>query len=383
MISHSSGAAGGAEDDFERMLKYLHGTDQYEIYALFPEGPRVSIWKNYCAAYGLYHWGWLPVINEGILSYIKYIFKFFIQAAQISKFVNKNSYDICIINVAVLVWPVIILGFKKQNILLMIKEHIQPDFIRKLVYKIAEKRVRYFIANSDKIADEIELFAGKARVGRANSVVENNLIISRGNLINKIKPSDYEMIVSEEGFKFVNVGGISPRKNQLLILEALKKIKESGNGIKIIAIHVGKPSLDEPYGRDVREFIINNDLASVFIQVGELAREDLYELYSYINAVIISSLSEGMPVVLVEALKFGKPLISTKAGGITEIIINNENGLLIEPEVNSLFEGMSKLAFDKQYYDRISANMLKTYKENFDFDTNMKKLKSLIDRNIN
>ena len=50
------------------------------------------------------------------------------------------------------------------------------------------------------------------------------------------------------------------------------------------------------------------------------------------DVVCIPSKSEAFPVVLLEAMAVGRPIVATRVGGIPEAINDNENGLLVEPE---------------------------------------------------
>jgi len=70
---------------------------------------------------------------------------------------------------------------------------------------------------------------------------------------------------------------------------------------------------------DIVEFLgwVNNEE-----KIAVLNRADIYILPSY---------NEGLPISILEAMSYGKAVISTNVGGIPEIVRNKENGLLIEP----------------------------------------------------
>ena len=84
--------SGGAEDEFERLLRfYSQKQDIYEVHGLFPKGERSEIYSLYCSRSGHYKYGHLPVINEGLMSYIKYVLKSLIQIYQVLHFAKGQK----------------------------------------------------------------------------------------------------------------------------------------------------------------------------------------------------------------------------------------------------------------------------------------------------
>jgi glycosyltransferase involved in cell wall biosynthesis len=61
-------------------------------------------------------------------------------------------------------------------------------------------------------------------------------------------------------------------------------------------------------------------------------REDVAEVMATFDLFVLPSLNEGMGKVLVEAMAMGKPIIASKVGGVSDLVKNEENGLLVPPE---------------------------------------------------
>jgi glycosyltransferase involved in cell wall biosynthesis len=72
-------------------------------------------------------------------------------------------------------------------------------------------------------------------------------------------------------------------------------------------------------------------------------REDQKRVYEAVDLVVLTSANEGLPVAVIEALSAGKPVVSTRVGGVPELIEDGRTGYIVEPEnVESIAEGLMK-----------------------------------------
>jgi glycosyltransferase involved in cell wall biosynthesis len=122
------------------------------------------------------------------------------------------------------------------------------------------------------------------------------------------------------------VGRIEKEKGLIYLLRAFKIIK---NQVDLDLVIVGIISSD--YYKSIEDLIEKNNLVDRVKFIGNIDRNELRYLYSNCQIFCLPSLYEIMPMVILEAMASGKPIISTKTGGIPEIISNNINGLLIPP----------------------------------------------------
>jgi glycosyltransferase involved in cell wall biosynthesis len=76
-------------------------------------------------------------------------------------------------------------------------------------------------------------------------------------------------------------------------------------------------------------------------------RKDVRAVYADLDVVVLSSLNEGSPVALIEAMAAGRPVVSSDVGGVGEVVRNGETGLLAPPRnPQALAEAVTSMLSD-------------------------------------
>ena len=121
--------------------------------------------------------------------------------------------------------------------------------------------------------------------------------------------------------------------------------------------------LDKNYYHMILDKIETYGLQSKVRTLGILPRNHVYALFSDCDFFVLPSMSEGFGVVLVEAMAFGKPVVTTRSGGPEDIVIA-ENGLLVPPgEASSLAEAIKRMS--SAYVDYDSQEIVKDVNKRF------------------
>jgi len=134
-----------------------------------------------------------------------------------------------------------------------------------------------------------------------------------------------------------------------------------------------------PLRRKLEVLIKKLNLQDKVFLLGEIVdRSKLFACYEVCHLFCLPSLyrSESFGIVQLEAMSFGKPVISTRipASGVCEVNIDGETGLCVEPgDEKALAEAILTLIKDKELYQRLSAKALK-HTEKFYKDRIVKKL---------
>lgn len=95
-------------------------------------------------------------------------------------------------------------------------------------------------------------------------------------------------------------------------------------------------------------------------------RNDLKEILSSIDLLIIPSLLEGFPMITLEAMAMEKPIIATNIDGITEQITNEKDGILVPPkEPNEIAKAIMKLFLNQEGARRMASAARKKVEHQF------------------
>jgi glycosyltransferase involved in cell wall biosynthesis len=157
--------------------------------------------------------------------------------------------------------------------------------------------------------------------------------------------------LERSAFKVLTVARLTKQKSMDTLIEALGILRARGVDAHLQIVGDG----------DQRVFLEHKTRESqldAFTQfMGRRTQNELPELYAQCDAFVLPSVREGMGLVLAEALLCGAPVIATNSGGVTDIVIENETGLLFpERDANALADALAKYARDAAYATRLAQN---------------------------
>lgn len=151
---------------------------------------------------------------------------------------------------------------------------------------------------------------------------------------------------------FIHVARYAEQKNQKLLFEAFTKLHN--NGKKFLLVVIGSGFNNSPY-------IHLNETEYVKI-LG--AKQNVGDYLACADYFVLSSTWEGLPLSLLEAMSMGCVPISTPAGGVVDVIKDEENGLLCPTfEIEDFYNTIAKV-FDKEDFIN-KEQIIKDYEKNY------------------
>lgn len=168
--------------------------------------------------------------------------------------------------------------------------------------------------------------------------------------------------------KLITVGTVSYRKGQNIIIESLSNLTSNLNYHLTI---VG----DGPQLEEFIELSKKLNVSGSVTFVGPKKRDEVDELLLSSDVFILMSNSEGLPLSILEAIRFGLPVITTNVAGCPEPVSNN-NGFIISPNSNELSDILSTLEIDS--LPKMSKNSRELFKKEYTFESFLGKYIDLI-----
>lgn len=154
----------------------------------------------------------------------------------------------------------------------------------------------------------------------------------------------------------VSVGRLIPQKNQIMLIEAFRRIYDIYPDHKLIIYGEGEM---RSY---LEEKIKYYNLEQAILLPG--TTQDVFANIVNCKAFVLTSEFEGMPNALIEAMCLGVPSISTKVSGAIDLIKDGYNGILVEQNsVDDLADAIKSVISDPSLSERLSRNSRKLLKE--------------------
>ena len=174
--------------------------------------------------------------------------------------------------------------------------------------------------------------------------------------------------------RLVCVGRLCEQKGQLLLLDATRIL--AAKGIEFELVLAG----DGEMRPEIERFIKANRLTSNIRITGWISGEQVRDELLAARALILPSFAEGLPVVIMEALALGRPVISTYVAGIPELVRPGVSGWLIPAgSVDALVDAMrSALKAPVEELERMGRTGAARVAECHNAETEANKLSQLI-----
>lgn len=189
----------------------------------------------------------------------------------------------------------------------------------------------------------------------------NKVLVYKYRISTQFNPDasrDLKLILNPTGPVVLTVARICPGKGLIYLVEAARIV---ANNVPTVKFIIKASSSDDRYERRIRNLIHKHNLQQHFMILGGSPYSEMPKYMSVADVFVLPSISEGLGLVILEALATGVPVVASRVGGIPDILIHEYNGLLVEPrDVEGLAEAIMKILSNDKFKKQLIEGGLAT-----------------------
>lgn len=173
---------------------------------------------------------------------------------------------------------------------------------------------------------------------------------------------EFNRIKEDNGIIITNVARLSKQKGLEYYISAAKYIVKKHKNIYFFIVGSGELK------NQLKKQIEVQELQEYVFMLGY--REDVQNIIKQSDLICLTSLWEGLPLVPIEAIALGKPVIATNVGGTKEVIIDNYNGYIVEKLKDSkeIAKAIDKALNESDNWAKLQNNAIKMFNDKFSSD---------------
>ncbi len=246
----------------------------------------------------------------------------------------------------------IVASFAFKNVPIVSHIHCNDKKMRKIglksvLFKLASKKFSHIFFVSK---GSLEAYRFKKSTEKKSSVLHN---VIDTNLVAERAKENTQNYTSD----IVYVGRLTNIKNPLRLVDIVEEIAKTNKNVTLSIVGEGELK------SDLQKYITEKNLNKNIKLLGFMSNP--YKVISCSKVMLMTSISEGLPMCALEALSLGVPIISTKTDGLREIIQNDRTGFLYDTNTQASTKILellqdpiklnemksSAIAFSKEYND--------------------------------
>lgn len=187
-------------------------------------------------------------------------------------------------------------------------------------------------------------------------------------------------LMLDRGFYLIGtLGRLVEKKGVDTLISAAKQLKEKGIPVRI------EIAGDGPLRKKLVEQVKDCELSDSVVFLGAMPHYQVLKWMRSLDAFVLAGKKDingdmdGIPVVLMEAMERGVPVLSTRLSGIPELVIHDKTGLLSNPDdPEGLSKNLADLYQNQNLANRLASEAKLFIREEFDRKLNAKRLLTII-----
>lgn len=167
-------------------------------------------------------------------------------------------------------------------------------------------------------------------------------------------------------------------KNHIYLLRGFEALSRNNNNVRLLLIGKSVPDGEGDTEHEIRTFISSHGMERKVLMLG--FQHNVARLLGAVDIFCLTSLKEGLPIGLIEAMAAGCAVIGTDVEGIRDVIIPEQNGLLVPlGETQVLVGSLERLAGDRKLRSKLGQAARNTAIQHFSIEACVKAHENLFE----
>ncbi|WP_232825627.1 glycosyltransferase family 4 protein [Algoriphagus litoralis] len=199
--------------------------------------------------------------------------------------------------------------------------------------------------------------------------------IPYGSFLENYPSAKNDLGLPESCFLIGMIGRINPGKGQLFFLELAERISKKYPNTHFILVGDPFPGY-EPILEEIRKEFKTRSLEARVTYLG--FRDDIPKVMAALDVFVLPSiLPDSFPTVILEAMAAGKPVVATRSGGASEMVLDGETGFLVPiGNVEKGVEALERLIQDPEFGQKMGASGRKRVLREYSLEAFEEKIKT-------
>jgi glycosyltransferase involved in cell wall biosynthesis len=283
---------------------------------------------------------------------------------KISKFIKSNKINIiCSHDYKSNFYAVIVARIFGMPAISVFHGRTGTDW-KSTIYEKFDDWIRPFFSRIVSVSNYTALNAISPALRSKIVIIPNAVKIE--NVYGYSSPENFkrELGIADDDFVILYAGRLSREKGIQYLIAAAESIIKKHKNIKFLILGEGAER------KSLESFVSQKDLHQYVKFLG--FQQDIDQYFELMDVLILPSLSEGMPLVILEAFVHRKPVIANDVGGISEVVSNYENGILTKSgDIDSLHKAIEYCKTHRKETVSYGENGYKMIQQKYNFDRQM------------
>ncbi len=316
-VAHSM-EVGGAERTLLQIMRHLVGS--YDLYLASPNGPMLASFRPLCRSTVMLSKGYVPLLFNPA-AYLRALFATFMNTIRLSRFMRRQPLDLVFTNTGVVIHGALAARMCRIPSVVMIHEIISPAILRRGLTRLLRSLNQRILVMSEAVRATL----GAPRAAHQMVKVPAGIRLD-GQADASVNAGPQVSPFFAAGAPVVGVvGGVHPIKGQhYFLLMAAEVARRVPSAVFVI---VGAYQPRSRYYLRLRRLCTQLGLDHRVVFTGFIDPVD--SILRQLTVLVVSSVTESLSMVSMEAMAMGKPVVAFDVGGVSEVVEDGVTGSLV------------------------------------------------------